>query len=89
MFSYLLPQNDDTEETEDGTPGPLKLYTWELSYFSGKARGYLRHKARLCPAGQLTFEEVNATPEVCEEVLTKSTRSATGRGGSTGLITRN
>jgi len=40
-----------------------QLYTWDHSYFSGKVRGYMRHKARLCPS--LVFEERTATPALC------------------------
>lgn len=52
-----------------------RLFSWELSYFSGKARAYLRYKDRM---GDLDdgFEDVLATPELREGLL----RPATGSG---------
>ncbi len=45
-----------------------RLYSWEHSYFSGKARAYLRFKER---AGSLApgFEDVLATPELIMGLL--------------------
>jgi hypothetical protein len=57
-------------------PGTVRLYSWELSYFSGKIRGYLRNKVRES-GGTLQFEEVNATPAVVADVLHKATQSNT------------
>ncbi|CAE8699113.1 unnamed protein product [Polarella glacialis] len=53
--------------------GSIRLYSWQLSYFSGKVRGYLRYKARLCNIG---FDEVVASPAVVAEVLLPSTGSS-------------
>ena len=54
--------------------GCVRLYGWELSYFSGKIRGFLRYKAQV--AG-LRFDEVVATPAVISDVLFRATKSAT------------
>ena len=45
-----------------------RLFSWEHSYFSGKARAYLRFKQR---AGSLEpgFEDVLATPELIAKLL--------------------
>ncbi len=45
-----------------------RLYSWEHSYFSGKARAYLRFKQR---AGALApgFEDVLATPDLIQGLL--------------------
>ena len=34
-----------------------RLFSWELSYFSGKARAYLRYKERMGDLGE-GFEDV-------------------------------
>ena len=68
------------ESAGPGTPmaapatGSVRLFSWQLSYFSGKVRGYLRHKART--AG-LVIDEVIATPEVIANVLMKGSRTNT------------
>ena len=51
-----------------------RLFSWELSYFSGKARAYLRYKQRM---GDLSegFEDVLATPELVMGLLTPATGS--------------
>jgi len=51
-----------------------RLFTWELSYFSGKVRAYLRYKDRM---GDLSegFEDVLATPELIFGLLTPATGS--------------
>uniref|UniRef100_A0A7S1AHU4 GST N-terminal domain-containing protein n=1 Tax=Noctiluca scintillans TaxID=2966 RepID=A0A7S1AHU4_NOCSC len=54
--------------------GTLRLFAWELSYFSGKVRAYLRYKKRF---SNLTFDEVVATPSIVKDVLVRSTQSAT------------
>ena len=53
---------------------PYRLFTWELSYFSGKARSYLRYKERM---GDLEpgFEDVLATPELVTGLLAPATGS--------------
>ncbi len=45
-----------------------KLFSWELSYFSGKARAYLRYKQRM-GALEPGFEDVLATPELIQGLL--------------------
>ena len=50
-------------------PG-YRLFSWEHSYFSGKARAYLRYKAE---AGALAFEDVLATPELMQGLLLPAT----------------
>jgi glutathione S-transferase len=57
------------------TTGPAaashyRLFSWEHSYFSGKARAYLRYKAE---AGALDFEDVLATPELMQGLLLPAT----------------
>ena len=47
-----------------------RLFSWEHSYFSGKARAYLRYKAE---AGALAFEDVLATPELLQGLLLPAT----------------
>ncbi len=51
-----------------------RLFTWELSYFSGKVRAYLRYKERM---GDLVdgFEDVLATQELIAGWLTPATGS--------------
>jgi hypothetical protein len=51
-----------------------RLFTWELSYFSGKVRAYLRYKERM---GDLAegFEDVLATPELVTGLLKPATGS--------------
>jgi glutathione S-transferase len=45
-----------------------RLFSWELSYFSGKARAYLRYKQRM---GGLEpgYEDILATPELVQGLL--------------------
>jgi glutathione S-transferase len=43
-----------------------RLFSWEHSYFSGKARAYLRYKSR---SGSLDFEDILATPELVQGLL--------------------
>jgi len=45
-----------------------KLFSWEHSYFSGKARGYLRYKER-CQALEPGFEDILATPDLIAGLL--------------------
>lgn len=45
-----------------------RLFSWEHSYFSGKARAYLRYKDR-CGALGSGFEDVLATPELIQGLL--------------------
>ena len=52
-----------------------RLFSWEHSYFSGKARAYLRFKERMGALGP-GFEDVLATPELIAGLLTP--RSGTG-----------
>jgi glutathione S-transferase len=49
-----------------------RLYSWEHSYFSGKARAYLRYKQRMGALGP-GYEDVLATPElIAGRLLPKS-----------------
>lgn len=52
-----------------------RLFGWELSYFSGKARAYLRYKERMGDLGE-GFEDVLATPELMTGLLQPATGSA-------------
>jgi len=52
-----------------------RLFSWELSYFSGKARAYLRYKDRMGDLGD-GFEDILATPELMMGLLLPSTGSA-------------
>jgi len=52
-----------------------RLFSWEHSYFSGKARAYLRFKERMAALGP-GFEDVLATPELIAGLLTP--RSGSG-----------
>ena len=45
-----------------------RLFSWEHSYFSGKARAYLRYKQRCGGLGP-GFEDVLATPELIQGLL--------------------
>lgn len=45
-----------------------RLFSWEHSYFSGKVRAYLRHKARM-GALEPGFEDVLATSELIQGLL--------------------
>ncbi len=49
-------------------PDAYRLYSWEHSYFSGKARAYLRYKQRMGGLGP-GFEDVLATPELAMGLL--------------------
>jgi glutathione S-transferase len=51
-----------------------RLFSWELSYFSGKARAYLRYKERMGDLGE-GFEDILATPELVAGLLTPATGS--------------
>jgi glutathione S-transferase len=51
-----------------------RLFSWELSYFSGKARAYLRYKQRMGDLGD-GFEDVLATPDLVAGLLTPATGS--------------
>ena len=51
-----------------------RLFTWELSYFSGKVRAYLRYKERMGDLGE-GFEDILATPELVAGLLTPATGS--------------
>jgi len=52
-----------------------RLFTWELSYFSGKVRAYLRYKERMGDLGE-GFEDILATPDLLFNLLTPATGSA-------------
>jgi glutathione S-transferase len=49
-----------------------RLFSWEHSYFSGKARSYLRYKAYFDGLGA-GFEDILATREIVEELLVPAT----------------
>jgi glutathione S-transferase len=51
-----------------------RLFSWELSYFSGKVRAYLRYKERMGDLGE-GFEDILATPELVAGLLTPATGS--------------
>ena len=51
---------------------PYQLFTWNFSYFSAKARAYLRYKQYHCG---LPFEEILATREIVGGLLIPSTGS--------------
>ena len=51
----------------DGRPFDVRLFSWQLSYFSGKVRAYLRFKAR--GADRLAFDDVNASPALVRQLL--------------------
>ncbi len=51
-----------------------RLFSWEHSYFSGKARAYLRYKERMGDLGP-GFEDILATPELMLGLLTPATGS--------------
>lgn len=55
-------------------PARYRLFGWSFSYFTGKVRACLRHKAM---AGALEFEEVLATPQVRREYLLPATGTET------------
>ena len=49
-----------------------RLFSWEHSYFSGKARAYLRYKERMGGLGQ-GYEDILATPEIIQGLLIPNT----------------
>lgn len=55
---------------------PYRLYSWEHSYFSGKARAYLRYKLRAGALGP-GYEDVLATPELIANRLVARSGSNT------------
>ena len=56
-----------------GQPFDVRLFSWKLSYFSGKVRAFLRFKAR--GADRLTFDDVNASPALIRELLVPITHT--------------
>eukprot|EP00931_Biecheleriopsis_adriatica_P094403 TRINITY_DN68058_c0_g1_i1.p1 TRINITY_DN68058_c0_g1~~TRINITY_DN68058_c0_g1_i1.p1 ORF type:complete len:560 (-),score=106.41 TRINITY_DN68058_c0_g1_i1:49-1686(-) len=54
--------------------GHVRLFSWKLSYFSGKIRGYLRYKARQNKG--MSLEEFTASPDVVAGILVPSTGSS-------------
>jgi glutathione S-transferase len=55
--------------TDKASASAYRLFSWEHSYFSGKARAFLRYKAE----GGLRFEDVLATPELLQGLLFPAT----------------
>lgn len=51
-----------------------RLFSWEHSYFSGKARAHLRYKQRMGDLGE-GYEDILATPELTEGLLKPATGS--------------
>ncbi len=51
-----------------------RLFSWEHSYFSGKARAHLRYKERMGDLGE-GYEDILATPELTEGLLAPATGS--------------
>lgn len=51
-----------------------RLFSWEHSYFSGKARAHLRYKERMRDLGE-GYEDILATPELTEGLLKPATGS--------------
>eukprot|EP01084_Bolivina_argentea_P002013 3715_1 len=62
----LKPPTDDNYD--------IRLFSWKLSYFSGKIRSYLRYKSR-CDG--LRFEDINASPSIISNLLIPLTDSNT------------
>ncbi len=60
-----------------------RLFSWEHSYFSGKARAYLRFKER---AGSLApgWEDILATPELIMGLLVPRSGCVDHQQGSVG-----
>lgn len=56
-----------------GRPLDVRFFSWQLSYFSGKVRAYLRFKAR--GADRLVFDEVNASPALVAQLLVPLTHT--------------
>ena len=52
--------------------GLYRLFSWEHSYFSGKARAYLRYKAH---TGAFAFEDILATQELIAGLLIPATQT--------------
>ena len=72
VMRYVLAEQS-THQSGNLPPKPLqgqcRLYGWDLSYFTGKVRGYLRYKAR-------QFEEIVADPAVVvKDILVPATGS--------------
>ena len=51
-----------------------RLFSWEHSYFSGKARAYLRYKQRMGGLAE-GFEDILATPELMLGLLAQKSGS--------------
>lgn len=81
VMRYVLAEQS-THQSGNLPPKPpqgqCRLYGWELSYFTGKVRGYLRYKAR---HSRLQFEEIVADPAVVKDVLVPATGSTLGPPG--------
>ena len=74
--SALKPPGECGTGSGSGSAGPpldVRLFSWELSYFSGKVRAYLRFKAR--GEDRLRFEDINADPELIQTLLLPATRT--------------
>lgn len=75
VMRYVLAEQS-THQSGNLPPKPpqgqCRLYGWELSYFTGKVRGYLRYKAR---RSRLQFEEIVADPAVVKDILVPATGS--------------
>ena len=56
-----------------GRPLDVRLFSWQLSYFSGKVRAYLRFKAR--GADALSFDDINASPAIIRDLLVPLTNT--------------
>jgi glutathione S-transferase len=56
-------------------PAQYRLFSWEHSYFSGKARAYLRYKDRSGGLGA-GFEDILSSPELATGLLIPNTGSA-------------
>ncbi|CAJ1422004.1 unnamed protein product, partial [Effrenium voratum] len=75
VLRYVMAEQSTGEPGRLPQPpenGRLRLYGWELSYFTGKIRGYLRYKER---HSSLRFEEFVADPGVVKDVLVPATGS--------------
>lgn len=56
-----LPTNDNLD---------IRLFSWQLSYFSGKIRAFLRYKSRV---DGLKFDDINASPSIIQHLLVPHT----------------
>ena len=83
MTAASKPSNKSTIDTSSTRPRltlpsqdnlDIRLFSWKLSYFSGKIRAYLKYKSSV---DGLRFQDVNASPSIIKSLLVPLTDTNT------------